>query len=247
MAERDLAQSAISLKSRLSSGRVALMDAVPGFRADHVLTTNYTYCLERSFLPGRDFSFGRARTASRFCLLGPAGTAGRAARRATACARATSPRTPTARPWACGACTERCPLPAGSSWATTVTGACWRGRRPVATVAMAAGRRSQLHARTRPGRSCSCSATSTSSASAWRRARPTCGGCSAASSASATLTGVYFFDNGGGDGLRDRLLEAHGVAINSGVERVPGEYSAFWLPLPVWTRPYAYWSLPPLW
>jgi hypothetical protein len=58
---------------------------------------------------------------------------------------------------------------------------------------------------------------------------------------------VYFFDNGGGGGLRDRPLEAHGVAINGGVERGPGEYSAFWLPLPVWTRPYAYWSLAPLW
>jgi hypothetical protein len=46
--------------SRLSSGRVALLDALPGLRADHVLTTNYTYCLERSFLPVDAGAGGRA-------------------------------------------------------------------------------------------------------------------------------------------------------------------------------------------
>lgn len=39
---------------------------------------------------------------------------------------------------------------------------------------------------------------------------------------------VYFFENDEGHGLRDRLLESHGAAINNGVDKVPGDYAAFY-------------------
>jgi len=55
--------------SKLASSRVELLDRLPELGVDHILTTNYSYCLEKTFLPKRDFSKSRARTAARFCTL----------------------------------------------------------------------------------------------------------------------------------------------------------------------------------
>ena len=215
--------------SRLSSGRVALLDRLPGLCPDHVLTTNYTYCLERSFLPGRDFSFGRARTASRFCLLGPRED-GR-------------PRSETCYRLHTGYLASNADGSPVGLWHAHGEVSVPRG------VVVGHDRYGRLLARAQAccdrrygGGSKEPAARAYSSwpelflfgdvyvvgfgmetceADMWwllrrkQRERYADGR-------------VYFFDNGGGGGLRDRLLEAHGVAINSGVERVPGDYGAFY-------------------
>ena len=55
--------------SRLSSNRLTLLDKLTKLNADHIFTTNYSYCLERSFFTESDFSKSRVRTNKRFCLL----------------------------------------------------------------------------------------------------------------------------------------------------------------------------------
>ncbi len=48
-----------------------LLDRLPALGADHILTTNYSYCLEAAFFPGLDFTRSAARSGKRFCLLPP--------------------------------------------------------------------------------------------------------------------------------------------------------------------------------
>lgn len=44
------------------------LDLLPSLDADHIFTTNYSYCIERAFYPGRDFSNATARSKIRFNL-----------------------------------------------------------------------------------------------------------------------------------------------------------------------------------
>lgn len=46
----------------------ALLERLPELQMDHVFTTNYSYCLEAAFLPGRDFGRGQVRSRFRFDL-----------------------------------------------------------------------------------------------------------------------------------------------------------------------------------
>ena len=48
-----------------------LLDRLPTLGADHILTTNYSYCLEAAFFPRLDFTRSTSRSAKRFCLLPP--------------------------------------------------------------------------------------------------------------------------------------------------------------------------------
>lgn len=48
-----------------------LLDRLPTLGADHILSTNYSYCLEAAFFPGLDFIKSKARSGKRFCLLPP--------------------------------------------------------------------------------------------------------------------------------------------------------------------------------
>lgn len=48
-----------------------LLDMLPKMNADHIFTTNYSYCLEKAFFQRRDFKNGSARTKSRFNLMPP--------------------------------------------------------------------------------------------------------------------------------------------------------------------------------
>ena len=45
-----------------------LLDALPGLDADHIMTTNYSYCLEKAFFPRLDFTKSAARTRKRLRL-----------------------------------------------------------------------------------------------------------------------------------------------------------------------------------
>lgn len=44
------------------------MDLLPSVNADHIMTTNYSYCTESAFFPGTDFCKPKARSACRFYL-----------------------------------------------------------------------------------------------------------------------------------------------------------------------------------
>ncbi|MDO4803910.1 MAG: SIR2 family protein [Lachnospiraceae bacterium] len=46
-----------------------LLDELPSLHADHIFTTNYSYCLERAFFAKRDFSASGSRSSVRFNLL----------------------------------------------------------------------------------------------------------------------------------------------------------------------------------
>lgn len=48
-----------------------LLDRLPQLGADHILSTNYSYCLEKAFYPRLDFSYGAARSDKRFCFRPP--------------------------------------------------------------------------------------------------------------------------------------------------------------------------------
>ena len=216
--------------SRLGSGHVELLDRLPALGADHVLTTNYSYCLEKSFLPGRDFSKGRARTAARFCLLAP-GDDGRT--RSETCYRLHT-----------GYSASNADGSAVGLWHVhgevsvpdgVVVGHDRYGRLLGRIQECCSARRY----RGRPGGAELRAFTSwpelflfgdvyvvglgleTCETDLWwllrrkQRERYADGR-------------VYFFDNGVGHGLRDRLLVSHGVAINSGVKKVPGDYAAFY-------------------
>lgn len=47
-----------------------LLELLPALGMDHIFTTNYSYCLEQAFYPGRDFAKGRERSRIRFDLRG---------------------------------------------------------------------------------------------------------------------------------------------------------------------------------
>lgn len=65
--ERRLAEGLKLLRHRSNP----LLDRLPQLGADHILSTNYSYCLEKAFYPRLDFSYGAARSGKRFCLLPP--------------------------------------------------------------------------------------------------------------------------------------------------------------------------------
>lgn len=44
------------------------LDALPGLEADHIMTTNYSYCLEKALFPRLDFTKSSARTRKRLRL-----------------------------------------------------------------------------------------------------------------------------------------------------------------------------------
>ena len=62
--ERRLAEGLKELKN--ASNR--LLDRLPSLGADHIFTTNYSYCLEKAFLPRQDFSKSNVRSTRRFNL-----------------------------------------------------------------------------------------------------------------------------------------------------------------------------------
>ncbi len=47
------------------------LDTLPSLNADHIFTTNYSYCIEQAFFPSADFSKGYARSRRRFRLKEP--------------------------------------------------------------------------------------------------------------------------------------------------------------------------------
>lgn len=74
LTKEDIADEERRLKKglgKLKEEPVPLLDRLTCLGADHILTTNYSYCLERAFFPKRDFSKNHARTDARFCLLPP--------------------------------------------------------------------------------------------------------------------------------------------------------------------------------
>jgi hypothetical protein len=55
------------LKELISAGN-PLLDRLPFLGADHIFTTNYSYCLEKAFLPRQDFGNSNVRSTHRFNL-----------------------------------------------------------------------------------------------------------------------------------------------------------------------------------
>lgn len=55
----------------LKAVKLPLMDRLTALGADHILTTNYSYCLERSFFPRRSFQTSKTRSALRLNLNPP--------------------------------------------------------------------------------------------------------------------------------------------------------------------------------
>ena len=55
--------------SQLSNLSNDLLDQLPGLKADHIFTTNYSYCLEKAFYKRRDFKNPSSRSCVRFNLL----------------------------------------------------------------------------------------------------------------------------------------------------------------------------------
>ncbi len=53
-----------------------LLDRLPAINADHILTTNYSYCLEKAFYPGLDFTKPVVRNRKRFRLAQKRGSGG---------------------------------------------------------------------------------------------------------------------------------------------------------------------------
>jgi len=50
------------------------LDRLPGLDVDHILTTNYSYCIEKAFYPKADFGSSRVRGQKRFYLAKKPGT-----------------------------------------------------------------------------------------------------------------------------------------------------------------------------
>ena len=63
--EQRLRTEMINLKNDSNS----LLDCLPELGVDHVMTTNYSYCLEKAFFPDKDFRKPSTRTGARFNLL----------------------------------------------------------------------------------------------------------------------------------------------------------------------------------
>lgn len=55
--------------AKLVNSRISLLDRLSELNADHIFTTNYSYCLEKSFWPRRDFSSKYGRSRARLYLL----------------------------------------------------------------------------------------------------------------------------------------------------------------------------------
>lgn len=51
---------------KLKTQSTEQMDRLPALNADHIFTTNYSYCLEKAFFPKRDFEKASTRSALRF-------------------------------------------------------------------------------------------------------------------------------------------------------------------------------------
>lgn len=62
--ERRLAQA----MGRLTHQSNPLLDKLPSLGADHILTTNYSYCIESAFFPEEDFARSRVQSKARFNL-----------------------------------------------------------------------------------------------------------------------------------------------------------------------------------
>lgn len=62
--ETRLANEMKSLKNITNSN----LDLLPSLNADHIFTTNYSYCIENAFCPTRDFSDTNVRSSMRFNL-----------------------------------------------------------------------------------------------------------------------------------------------------------------------------------
>ena len=52
--------------NKLKTQSTEEMEQLPSLNADHIFTTNYTYCLEKAFYPKRDFIISRTRSKFRF-------------------------------------------------------------------------------------------------------------------------------------------------------------------------------------
>lgn len=214
--------------SKLYSGHIALLDKLPELCADHVLTTNYTYCLESTFLPRRNFSIGRARTASRFCLLPEVGGRPHSEtcyRLHTGYLAANSDGSPVGLWHVHGEASVASGVIVGHDrygrLLARAQGCCprsYRGR-PQDPVTRAFTSWPELFLFGDVyviGLGMEMCETDL-----WwllrrkQRERYADGR-------------VYFFDNGRGHELRNQLLEAHGVTINSGIKRILGDYGAFY-------------------
>lgn len=62
--EKRLANAMQTLKNRSN----VFLDQLPMLDADHIMTTNYSYCIEKAFFPNQDFTNQRVRGQHRFCL-----------------------------------------------------------------------------------------------------------------------------------------------------------------------------------
>lgn len=63
--EQRLKKEMLGLKNESND----LLDRLPELGADHIFTTNYSYCLEKAFFPKKDFKKSGTRTDERFNLL----------------------------------------------------------------------------------------------------------------------------------------------------------------------------------
>lgn len=68
--ERRLADAMRTLTNRSN----VFLDQLPMLDADHIMTTNYSYCIEKAFFPDLDFTNQRVRGHHRFCLAKKKGT-----------------------------------------------------------------------------------------------------------------------------------------------------------------------------
>ncbi len=71
LSEGDLRAEELRLRvalKKLKHTSTELLDLLPGLEADHILTTNYSYCVERAFFPRSDFTQSQTRSRKRFRL-----------------------------------------------------------------------------------------------------------------------------------------------------------------------------------
>ena len=68
---RDVEKSLKTEMKKLVNSGNELLKELPSLNADHVFTTNYSYCLEKAFYPRRDFTKSVSRSSVRFNLFDP--------------------------------------------------------------------------------------------------------------------------------------------------------------------------------
>lgn len=69
MTKKEIARLKLALDKLIHSSNL-ILDQLPLLEADHIMTTNYSYCLEQAFFPGRSFTESPVRKAVRTYLGG---------------------------------------------------------------------------------------------------------------------------------------------------------------------------------